>query len=827
MSRDRTLHARHMLPVRQPQESRFGGQNETMLRRPRELASSEDSTETETSLGQFVGSFIRIIRRRWHRVALIWLAVATVTAIYSYTVIPEYRSSGAVQVSKGSNGSNPLAEFGLGGGKAEVATEVEIIKRHEFTAEVLRKLGLHVVEPDEPKFTLSPDIIFGRRSPINEQLRRVRSAVLVASVSEQRFTPVKLKLTVTDPTKVSILIEGDTERELKVGELLDTGDFMLQFGSAPLEVGDAIELAVLPEAKLLRRYESRISVKTLGTHQDPTNIVEVSVTHRDRSTAQAIVGTLINLYLQRTLEHQTKSASQTASFIETQLEEVRSTLRSAEQALLEFSQDEQAVQLDTQAKVAIESAAGLETRRITAELQERTIGTVLDRLERRPGEGAASLTSNFFEDPVLAGSIAQLTAEETKYETLKASLTPDHPTVLLLQQTLEFQRKNVIDLLKSARRNLSSQRTQLERELSTVAESMKQYPDKQLELARLTRDMTVSERLYILLLEKLEEAEILKASTTTDKRIVDPSSLPDVPTSPKRTQLLAFGALVGLIIGLSAALLAHYRQSRLETVEAVREVAALPVYGTVPRVDSDRQLSVQTLWAENNSSLVESFRALAVSVSLVPGEAGCGKLIVVTSCQPGEGKSTIAGNLAEAISRSGKKVLLLDLDLRRPTQHRAWGAPRAPGYTDLLATTENSAFKEIGSYPTDSRTKLLTAGTRVADTVAAVMTPSLEQLLNVAVAQNDFVLIDCPPAFVAETPALARFADLLMLVARPGVTERYNLLQALDVLGGLDVSAGLVLNAVGKQHSDQYYGYHYNYYYSRDYGRDSNDRHAA
>lgn len=785
-----------------------------------------DEDDGAPSIRDMLMSLYRLLRHRWRLVLAGWFLTLVPLCAYIVMSVPEYTSEGAVQVSKGSpfGAASPLMEMAAGmGPKAETETEVEILKRRQFVVHALTALRLHVVDLNGPgAFSTNLDVTLRGTSPVPATLKALRRSIDLVEVPLDRFVPTRVVVTATGNESVTLAIgkEGEEETfEMRVGELFEHPTVRLRFAELPLPPGESMTIGVLPEGELLQRYKDRIGVGSLGSARMPTNIVRISAVHTDRETAREVVQMMMEQYLDQTLDWQSESASKAASFIEVQLDEVRGSLRAAEEKLLTFARQERAVQLDTQARVEIEKAAELEAQRIGLELQEKTIGGVLARI--KGGESPkASLTSNFFDDPVLATSIAALTEAETKHEMLKASYAPGHPHFQELERSLTLQRSEVSRLMRSAQRNISAQRKQIEGALEELNEAMTHYPDKQLELARLTRDMEVSQRLYTLLLEKLEEAEIVKASTTTDKRIVDDANVPHEKTKPKRFQLLLFGVTGGLLFGIFAAFVAHVLQQRLDTVDAIRDIAAIPTYGTVPEVAqkaADR-LAVADVWTTSQSSLGEAFRALGVSVTLTPGVGTQGRLLAVTSSQPGEGKSTISANLAVALSRNDKRVLLVDLDLRRPTQHRMWKVPRQPGYSDLVGRGANPAdVTELGKKIEGFDVTLLTAGTRLPDPVAAVMNASLANLLAAWKREFDFVIVDCPPAFVAETLALVQHADLVLLVARPGVIERGNLRHAMDSLVRLDIPKGLVLNGVNRKHADDAYGTGYYYYYGRSY----------
>ncbi|MDH5670732.1 MAG: P-loop NTPase [Myxococcales bacterium] len=751
---------------------------------------------------------------------------------YCLMAVPSYTARGAIQVSEASGvlGANPLSELVGAGSQSQVQTEVEIIRRPEFLRDALQRLGLQVVAPGESHtVTMNWAVTFSGASPVDDRLKAVREAAEVARVAPDRFQPVRMRLHSVSATRLRVEILGAAPGpaetiDFSTGELVQHRWMTLKFAKSPLHSGQVLEIQLQPAGELLEAFERDIHVASLGSLSEPTNLVEISVTSTDRETARDIVQTMMERYLEKNLEWQSKSASQAAEFIEGQLAEVRRTLTEAESRLKEYSQRENAVQLDTQAKVAIENAAELEAQRLAIELQEKTISSVLGRI-KAGGSAKASVTANFFEDPVLATSVQALTEAETKFEMMRASHTSEHPRVQESSRALALQKQEVAGLMRSAKKNLSHQKSQIRAKLDEANEAMKKYPDQQLELARLMREMGASERLYTLLLEKHEEAQIMKASTTTDKRIVDAASLPHKKSSPRRLRLLAFGVFGGLIFAIGCAFAAHLLQRKLETVEAVREAVPFPPYGSVPLVpdppEGAERLMVKHLWEKPHEPAPEAFRALGVSVSLLPASGERGRVVMITSSQPGEGKSTVSANLGMALARSGKRTLVIDLDLRKPVLHRVWGVGRAPGYSDLVGQGGRAKdLDKLAHGGGEGTPTVLTAGTRLPDTVAAIMAPSLPKLLSEWLTEYDWVVIDSPPAFVAETAALAQHADLVLLVSRPGVIERANLRHATEALERVDVPLGLVLNAVGRQHTDYYYGSGY-YYYNSSYGEDA------
>lgn len=787
-------------------------------------------------LSGWIGAWLVQLRQRWLLASIVAVLVAMPIAAYAVFAVPTYTSSGVLQVSAQQGGLDPMLELLGGGGSGEIETEVEIIKRREFVLAVLKELRLQVVAADQSEiFTRDPAISLGGRSPTPDSLRRLREVVQIAEVTSHRFASVELELVGIDPSTIGIEVVEDQQREhleLAIGSTLQHDAFELELSDQPLEVGERARIRLLPDGELLERAMPGLTVTGMGDQRQPTNLVAISFSHQDRDVARAVVDSIMQRYLAQSLNWQSQGAAKAADFIEQRLEQAESDLREDEENLRAFSEKERAVQLDTQARVTIESGAVLEAERRQSELQESVLSSVIAGLKSsvRAGEGA-HLTANLFDDPVLGASIGALTEAETQHAVLTATLTEEHPQVRELARKLVLQRKEVGKLLKTARQSVSARRQEIDKQLAKATAALSSYPEKEVQMARLLRDVEVSQKLYGFLLERHREAEIVEASTTIDKRVVDTASLPHRITTPKRGRLAATGVASVLLAAFASVWLAHALQRRLHTVEAIKRELPVAVYGSLPQLGTVKQgrarLDLDLVWGDAHGPAAEAFRALCVSVALSPAR-GRGRVIQVTSSQPGEGKSTVVANLAVSLRKTGASVLVVDLDLRKPVQHRQWKASRAPGYAEVVAAgggAEQSrrATQHIADWDLD----VIAAGSKLPDTMSSLMSPLLASLIDDWSSHYDFVLLDSPPAFVPDTTIVARHADLVLVVARPGVVERASLRHAITALSRVRVARGLVLNGVTRRHSEDYYGSAYAYAYGGTYGEADEGQRAA
>lgn len=791
------------------------------------------------------------VRRNWLMVLGIWGLCVLGAVAYSVSLVPQYTATGVLQVSAkdGLGAGNPIADM-LGSGQADVQTEVEIVKRRELVLSAARAMNLAVVDPDEPqRHSADLEITLQEQSPVKGQTQRLRESLDYAFVPEGRFAAATVAIEgLSEDTLRYEVINADESvqtYEKHYSRALHHDDVEIRFKKMPLTVGERVTIKIIHDGTLYENLVGEMSVSGLGPRHQPTNLVQIAFTSTSRRIARDFVQHLMERYLEQSLEWQALRASRSADFVHEQLEDVRQKLQERERLLQEFSEKEQVVGLDVQAKVTVEESAKLRAQIAEIDLKAQLIDMARSRLRQKIAAGqSAALTANFFEDPILLEAVGSLTAKELKRETSTATFREDHPGVATLDREIKKQKQEIGKLLRSAERNLIDQREEVKKAFDAIEKDIAAFPRKQLELARLTRDLEVSQRMYSFLLEKKQEAQIMKASTTTDKRIVDPAALPHRASKPNRAKIVAMGLVLGLVFGVALAYQMQFLKRRIESVDTIREVVDLPIYGTIPAVaeqlerietQSGRRnhISPDELWKSSHGPVSEAFRSLRVNVGFIPKQKNRARIIQVTSSQAREGKSTVVSNLATALSKSGARVLVMDLDLRKPTQHRIWRIPRSPGYSDLMAKgclleSLDDYIQEVGEHGV----RVLPAGGRTPETLTVLMHQEFGDLLDRLSRDYDYILFDSPPIFVADTLVLSDHTDLFLLTARPGTVERTSLNVARSMMDRAKVSKGLVLNGVLKHHSDYYYyggyGYgskygYYNDYSSRTYGIDAGE----
>lgn len=291
-------------------------------------------------------------------------------------------------------------------------------------------------------------------------------------------------------------------------------------------------------------------------------------------------------------------------------------------------------------------------------------------------------------------------------------------------------------------------------------------------LAREQADAATQDKMFS---DKLADLALREEAHHTTARIIARSQEPSVPVRPKKTQGILFAGLIGLLVGLGLALLQEFFDDRINSVDDASRVLGLPSLGVIPSLtEEDARLLPQM---EVLASASEGYRMLRTNITFTAVDLPL-RTLLVTSASPGEGKTTTAANLAFAMAMDGKKVILVDTDLRRPALHRLFNLPAVPGLTDVLLG--QAAVKAFEIMP---GLLLVTAGTAAPNPSELLNSRKFRNTVDLLVAQSDIVIFDSPPVLAAADAAiLAAQMDGTVLVVETGETKKAAAVSALKLL---------------------------------------------
>ncbi|HEY5220185.1 MAG TPA: polysaccharide biosynthesis tyrosine autokinase [Gemmatimonadaceae bacterium] len=772
-------------------------------------------------LRQYVGIF----QRYW------WIMVLTtaLTTGYQWRKTshdrPQFQAASAIRLAdqSASVSGNLLPDYssGFGGYTDPILTQVQVIKSRIIAEQVVDSLGLQL-QSETPGFYMG----FFRGVHVTPT---APPSTLTFHFSPSHF----LIYTYRDS------IIGDYGRTTSINGVSFQIEHYPGFATAVLGVISR-EAAV---NQVLGGLDAR--------PRDMTSVIDISYTSYDPYIARDVASAVAEVFKEQNTESAREQSHRRRVFIESQLKTTDSLLAIAQARIADYRRNNLA--LSAQDKYTAEQADLASLTKRVETLRESLAGfqSLLAALQRyKQGDSSALQTLAFVVDPSGNASINSLYAELMRYEHARDSLTTGmfartakHPDVrrvdALITATVPQLRdatQNQIDVVDgqiAAVQNLQRQRTNSIAEIPS-AEETEQH---------LLRDSDNILKMSDKLNEELQMAKIAEAVETGEVQIVDLAQFPGGSVSAGRRRKLTYGAFVGLLLGIGLAVLTDRLNSSIRRWEDLETVMHVPGLALIPQISGDKgedwrarvrgtahrllptvvprhRLLSEDVGSELvmvndvRSSSAESYRKLMTNLMYSASQPGL-QVVVVTSASAGEGKTTTVSNLAVAFAQQGRRVVLIDADLRRARIHDVFGLTLEPGLTDVLV---GNATLEQGIRPSGvAGLSVIPGGTLPPNPLEFLGGERMRDLLQTLRGRFDVVLIDTPPVLVTADAALMGVqADGVVMVVRAGKSERAAASHAVEQivhLGGRML--GAVLNDPDARtprygrYGDYYYGYGY------------------
>ncbi len=578
-----------------------------------------------------------------------------------------------------------------------------------------------------------------------------------------------------------------------------------------------------------------------------TNILNITVTSDEPEFAAQLVNAVAEGYREENISSRNRQVDDAKLFVADQLKTVEAALRKSEQALLAFREHEGRVFLNEEARQALENYSRLEAELEKMGQIKREASNQLRLLkanEALPHSGPVRV----FSDDVQA-LIAKLNQKLVDLNTDRAALLinymPKHPLVVELDAKILSVKQEMIKELESKIRTLSDRENAIKESIGRFKERYITLPKAALEQASLEREVKVDGDLYANLKQKHQEFLIRGAERIEEVSIIQPAVTPGSPkNAPKATLNLMLSSLIGVLLGFVLAFVRESFDTSIGTIEGVEEFLKVPVLGVIPQVDPKeveqaiQKVFPETLDAESMELLsklsplfdlkgvvAEGYRSLKVNLQFACVDRPV-KSLAFASAGLGEGKTTTVINLAITIAQEGRRVLVVDSDLRKPTVHSRLGLKQEPGLSEVLVGAVQwrdvvqtapdlmlgkLGFDQVLSAPGVDNLSIITSGHLPPNPSEFFNSQRFVDLIAECEEAYDLVVFDCPPILpVADAVMIGPKVDGVVLVYQVGKIGRTPLQRAKTLLEHAQAHiVGVVLSNVSAEYSPDYHQYQY------------------
>ncbi len=733
-------------------------------------------TNTRNSEEISLSKLADIFRKRWYFVPIFMVVAIAMSAIYLRYSKPIYQATGTVKVETYNNPMHNLGLFReLNNFNSNIEAEIEIIKSVNLVQRALEKMDVKV------SYYLVGTVLTAelyRSCPFKVIFDETKPPVYDRMFSLEAISENEFRLG---------WAEGEQEifHEYNFGESVKIGEFeirVVRMEETPryLVPGQVFKFRFNRISGLISRAMSSLAVEQMGFM---VSIIKISSTDFVPGFASDLVNALSHVYLEQDSAIKTRAASQAVDFIESQLDTIQIRVQQSELMVQAFKQDKQIVDVEKQGMNEIEKLIDYETIEDNLELTTRLIDSLLSqlddpRIEWKKFNFDFEQESNKVLDDLTSGYNA--VAEDLE------KLTEKYPPTAREISELKKQQVRLREDIRGAVTNI---RTKNENRLNhyrdnirKVKLSLLEVPSLTRQLINLEREYKVNESVFNTLLEKRAESQIARASIVSAVRIIDQAIEPTVPISPVKPRIYSIGLGMGISFGLIIILLSGLLKNTISYKEEIESIARTPLIGVVRRSPASLHNKYPKLAVIENpkSALSESIRAIRTNLQFVtPGEGS--KMIAITSTVSGEGKSFITINLAGIISLLDKRVVILDLDLRKPKLHFTFGVDNSKGLSTYLVG--KSTYEEVLIETEYPKLDIITSGPIPPNPAELLQSDRMKDLMQSLRSSYDYILVDTPPiGLVTDGMSLIRVADISLYVVRSDYSKR-SYVQIPDQMG--------------------------------------------
>jgi tyrosine-protein kinase Etk/Wzc len=752
----------------------------------------------------------------WPLFLIMLILGATAGFLFIRYSIPVYETSASVLIKderKGTDDSKVIESLNLFGSKKIVENEIEMIRSRDLLKKVVKNLRLYAPVYEEGKVNVIPAFT---KTPV---LLEVRTPDSMSSSGKMYFSFDKAKRIVT--------VEGK-QYPLDQWTKSDYGTSIRFIANPYYESWHASQKPLYFQLVELKYVIDYLDEKlTITPSSKQSTVINLRLKDAVPERAKLILTDLINQYSQASISDKNQLAYNTLKFVDEQLAVSKRELDSIDRGIQQFKTSSNVVDIGAQGQqyLAGSGSSDVELSKIDVQL------SVLREVEayvRSKGQGAGIVPSTLgLSDPLLTNLLNRLYEDESQYKKLITTTGENHPMAVQLRQQIEALRPNILENITSQKRNLQANRSSLASSGGKYSSLLRTLPEKDRQLTEISRGREIKQAQYQELLQKKAEAELSLNATVADSRVVDEAEASSEPVSPNIlfVYLIAFFSAIALAV-LIISLKEGFNRTVLFRSE-IENYTSVPVIGEIIYDKSGQPVVISH---DRKNFIAEQFRQIRTSLSYL-GISSKKKKILITSSIPGEGKSFVAANLAISLALTDKKVVLLEVDLRKPKLSEIFGFNSSLAGISNYLIGEKEADEIIKRTEINPNLFIISAGPIPPNPSELILNGRIQELLSYLENAFDYIVIDTAPVSpVTDAYLLSQFCDATLYLVRHAYTPRIYL-QLLDEnnrVRGLKNLAiifnGVKSRGLGKNGYGNGYGYGYGTGYGDEYAESSPKR---
>ncbi|MBZ4043041.1 GumC family protein [Flavobacterium hibisci] len=698
--------------------------------------------------------------------------------LYLRYTTPSYEASTSILVKDEKKGGmlselSAFSDLGLSGGSVNnVDNEIEILKSRTLVESTVKKLNLNIsllVEGnvvDRDIYGASPiSIDFLNKTELFDEANVTLKLDLL---SKDSFS---LENVIMDETIVENVILS-SKKQFKFGEKIPTNIGVLIIGKTAFYKQNnvlnnkPIRINIRPLESVTANFRKSLKVESISK---TSSVVNVSITDPVQKKAEDFLDNMIQIYNENAAEDKNFISENTSKFISERLALITQELDGVEQDVESFKKSNQLTDIESEAKLFIEGSNEYDKKGVETEIQLNVVSSLLDFIKKSTNSDL--LPTNIITDNGETGGLItsynQLVLDRNR---ILKSATTENPSVVKLDAQISSLKANVATSLKRMQSNLQIQNRDLKSQERILNSKIGKIPVQERQFRVIARQQKVKEELYLYLLQKREETAISLAATEPNARVIDAAKANKIPVSPKKKVIYLAGLLIGLLIPFGIIYGHDLLDTKIKSRLDLEGKTQIPFIGDIPTSEDANEL----IKTESRTSSAEAIRIVRTNLEFMLTNVpdGLAKTIFVTSTFPAEGKTLVSVNLAATFALSGRKVLLIGMDIRNPKFMDYFAMPNF-GLTNYLSSNDTDISKYIIKHNDYENFYILPSGVIPPNPAELLMSKNVDTLFETLKKEYDYIIVDTAPvSLVADTLLVAKNADTFVYVMRANVLEK-------------------------------------------------------
>lgn len=754
---------------------------------------------------------------KWYWFVIALAVTLGVAVAYILSTPPVYLRSASLLIKEEGKGqsfsgdvSSTFSDMGLFQVNTNVNNELVSLQSPAVMMDVVKRLHLDVDYAVEGSFYRK--VIYGRTLPyivsfLDLQDSETASLTLLPSDS-CRIKLADFTRNGDEVTLSSDGVEGALSDTLStpLGRVLVQPSFYYD-----KEFASPVHVSRISLNGAVARYQSALSV---SLNDEKTTIINLSLRDVCPQRAEEVLNTLIAVYNENWVKDKNQIAVSTSLFINERLGVIERELGNVDEDISSFKSEHQMPDVEAASSLYMAQSSENNARILALNTQLSMAHYIRNYLSNAGSRNQLLPANSGLESANIEQQITEYNNMQLQRNSLVANSSEQNPLVVDLDRSLQAMRSAIISSVDNLVVTLNTRIHTLQQSEAKTVERITASPTQAKYLLSVERQQKVKEALYLFLLQKREENELSQAFTAYNTRIITPPGGSMLPVAPLKKNILLVALAIGLLV---PAVVLFLRETMDTTVRGKKDLEglSLPFVGEIPEhihKKSDGDEAAILVKQGKRDVVNEAFRVLRTNLEFMTHTQQSENVMLVTSFNPGSGKTFLTRNLAYSLVLKGKRVLIIDGDLRRASLSLLAGSPRQ-GLSDYLGGSLSDPDRLIIETPYSPLLHLIPVGTVPPNPTELLGDERLSALLASLRSRYDYIFIDCPPVdIVADTQILNRLADRTLFVVRVGMLKR-EMLSELEAMYADKRFKGMAVVLNGAVSSHSRYGYRYGYHY--------------